>query len=211
MATSSWENTCKPKEEGGMGIRRIKDINLSMLMKMGCAMLKKKDDWSTFMQGKYRKRSGAWNKNKHSTIWNGIRWALEEMQPHTIWVIDNGKQINVWKDKWLGNKSIKDMLPIDHSFWAGYNAKLSDCIVNNQWNFPPPLSLNAILTMLGVDVALLPQPNEDIEDEMLWEHTPNGELTVASAHEAIRAKGNKPLWASFLWNAILHPRTVAIG
>ncbi|KAF9615691.1 hypothetical protein IFM89_026073 [Coptis chinensis] len=47
--------------------------------------------------------------------------------------------------------------------------------------FPP---LNTILTMLGVDVALLPQPNEDIEDEMLWEHTPNGELTVASTHEA---------------------------
>ncbi|KAF9599991.1 hypothetical protein IFM89_002026 [Coptis chinensis] len=65
--------------------------------------------------------------------------------------------------------------------------------------------------MLGVDVALLPQPNEDIEDEMLWEHSSNGGLTVTSAHEAIRAKGNKPFWASVLWNAILHPRTAAIG
>ncbi|KAF9616003.1 hypothetical protein IFM89_027942 [Coptis chinensis] len=35
--------------------------------------------------------------------------------------------------------------------------------------------------------------------------------TVASAHEAVRAKGNKIFWASFLWNAILHPRTAAIG
>ncbi|KAF9599499.1 hypothetical protein IFM89_038593 [Coptis chinensis] len=45
------EENCMPKEEGGIGICRLKDINLYMLMKMSWAMLKKSNDWSTFMQG----------------------------------------------------------------------------------------------------------------------------------------------------------------
>ncbi|KAF9613023.1 hypothetical protein IFM89_005457 [Coptis chinensis] len=36
-------------------------------------------------------------------------------------------------------------------------------------------------------------------------------VQFASAHEEIRSKGDKPYWASFLWEAKLHPRTATIG
>ncbi|KAF9619068.1 hypothetical protein IFM89_005082 [Coptis chinensis] len=51
--TVSWEKSCKPLEEGGLGLRRLKDINLSMLMKQAWCVLTEESDWATFMRGKY--------------------------------------------------------------------------------------------------------------------------------------------------------------
>ncbi|KAF9590142.1 hypothetical protein IFM89_031746 [Coptis chinensis] len=49
------------------------------------------------------------------------------------------------------------------------------------------------------------------DDEILWEHSPTGKITAATAYEVVRQKGAKPVWAPFLWKASLHPRTVAIS
>ncbi|KAF5204660.1 hypothetical protein FRX31_005754 [Thalictrum thalictroides] len=51
----AWHKMCAPIQEGGVGIRYLKDINLSMLMQMAWELKLDDTDWGHFMRGKYLK------------------------------------------------------------------------------------------------------------------------------------------------------------
>ena len=50
----SWENVCKPKEEGGLGIKDIRRFNCALLAKWKCRMLtEEKGKWKDILLSKY--------------------------------------------------------------------------------------------------------------------------------------------------------------
>ncbi|KAF5192055.1 hypothetical protein FRX31_018358, partial [Thalictrum thalictroides] len=71
--TVKWDTVCAPPKEGGMGLRKLKDINNSCLMKMAWGILQKDGEWAQYMTGKYTARNGTWTRSKTSSIWPGIR------------------------------------------------------------------------------------------------------------------------------------------
>ncbi|KAF9588189.1 hypothetical protein IFM89_008203 [Coptis chinensis] len=65
---------------------------------------------------------------------------------------------------------------------------------------------------VSLDTCLLFQQSDPTQvDRRIWTPAIDGEFTVAAAHEQVRKKNAKPGWASFLWKALVHPRTTAIG
>lgn len=54
----SWVKTTKPLSEGGLGIRRLKDINKAILMKLAFDFLAKEGELAIFLRNKYLKRDG---------------------------------------------------------------------------------------------------------------------------------------------------------
>ncbi|KAF9610945.1 hypothetical protein IFM89_025860 [Coptis chinensis] len=76
-----------------------------MLMKLALSIENEDIYWAKFMKGKYINQVGLWSKNKDSTVWNGIIWALQEMRKHQGWVARNGQNINLWLDNWACDKN----------------------------------------------------------------------------------------------------------
>ncbi|KAF9612115.1 hypothetical protein IFM89_038183 [Coptis chinensis] len=104
----SWDKVCKPLREGGLGIRRLKDINSSMIMKMARRILTKEDDFSTFLKLKYFNRDGdIIQYYKASSIWSGIRATLQEGKDKSHWVIGNGNKVDLIRGNWLGTTSLQ--------------------------------------------------------------------------------------------------------
>ena len=54
MAWVSWKNICKPKEEGGLGIRDIRNFNTALLAKWRWRYIsKEKGRWKEYLDSKY--------------------------------------------------------------------------------------------------------------------------------------------------------------
>ncbi|KAF6138700.1 hypothetical protein GIB67_009894 [Kingdonia uniflora] len=60
---------------------------------------------------------------KGSSIWVGLRGALEDVSAHSGWVIGDGKCIDLWHDNWCSPLSLKDKINDDAIPWTDLNAK----------------------------------------------------------------------------------------
>ena len=53
----NWEEVCKPKNKGGLGVRRLRDLNKALLMKIGWRLGEDNIDWGNVMKAKYLSNS----------------------------------------------------------------------------------------------------------------------------------------------------------
>ena len=60
MPAWSWEKLCKPKEEGGLAIRKITDLNKAAGIKLAWRCCSSNSIWATWMRKHYVKEWNFW-------------------------------------------------------------------------------------------------------------------------------------------------------
>ncbi|KAH7547090.1 hypothetical protein FEM48_Zijuj01G0270200 [Ziziphus jujuba var. spinosa] len=54
LALKAWKDICKPKEFGGLGFRKFKDMNLALLVKLEWKLARREEClWTRMMKAKY--------------------------------------------------------------------------------------------------------------------------------------------------------------
>lgn len=107
----AWEKICKPKREGGLGIRSAKEMNIALLGKLGWRLLNTHDAlWVKILRKKFRVGElfdpswmivqGVWSPTWRSLVF-GIR---EVVVPGTCWILGDGRRVHFWKDSCLLNE-----------------------------------------------------------------------------------------------------------
>ncbi|XP_026416499.1 uncharacterized protein LOC113311932 [Papaver somniferum] len=196
--TLKWDDTCAPLEEGGLGIRRLKVINKSLLMKMVWKIHTSDAEWARFMREKFCTVNGEWISGyKKSSIWNGLKWVIDEVRQNTRWITCNDDQISVWRDAWIKEKPLVELYPNDEYIMQNASMKVVDLIVDGEWLVPQRM-------LYYFQVNELPIISRQ-EDKRIWFGTMSGEFTISSAVELIRLHYNKVDWAKNVWNSVLHP------
>ncbi|KAL1192979.1 putative ribonuclease H protein [Cardamine amara subsp. amara] len=120
----AWNKVCLPKKEGGLGIRKAKDMNKALLAKVGWRLLHDKDSlWAHVLQSKYKvgyTQNISWTvpKSNWSSTWRSVGLGVREViLIDQSWVLGNGREIRLWKDKWLLNRLLMEILvrelPVD--------------------------------------------------------------------------------------------------
>ncbi|XP_042477679.1 uncharacterized protein LOC122059038 [Macadamia integrifolia] len=72
--TVKWDALCKPKKEGGLGIRRLRDTNKALLGKLVWRMKHEKLAACSFLRARFVKKEGLFNKGcRPSSIAMGIK------------------------------------------------------------------------------------------------------------------------------------------
>lgn len=56
-----WETVCLPKSDGGLGLRRVKEVNETCLMKLGWSAASADSLWAKWFRTRYFKRSSIWD------------------------------------------------------------------------------------------------------------------------------------------------------
>ena len=104
----SWDAICKPKREGGLGIRLAKEMNIALLEKLGWRLLNTEDAlWVNILRKKFRVGElydptwlivqGTW-----SPTWRSIAVGIRDViVSGTRWILGNGRRVRFWKEKWL--------------------------------------------------------------------------------------------------------------
>ena len=100
----SWEDLCKPKEEGGMGFKDLVRFNEAMLAKQiwrlqtdRNSLLYKVFSIKYFPTGSVLEAKS----KKGSFAWQSILKARHVIEKGMLWRVGDGSQIRVFKDSWI--------------------------------------------------------------------------------------------------------------
>ncbi|XP_042479159.1 uncharacterized protein LOC122060066 [Macadamia integrifolia] len=205
-----WDLCCRPKDEGGLGLRRLRDINKAMLCNMVWRVKHENSLACKFLRARFLRGDGSFKKSyKPSSIWPGFRKMWDFMTTKEAWMIGNGDSINFWSDKWLGGKSILELVGLEGESSLLCKGKVSDFIDNFKWKLPNVIS--PLLHDIFEKIRTIKIPSYPCEDMCLWSLSSDGIFNSNSAWEDIRIRNPKVPWFSLIWGKKMQPRVSIFG
>ncbi|GJY20023.1 putative reverse transcriptase domain, reverse transcriptase zinc-binding domain protein [Tanacetum coccineum] len=138
-AKVAWKQICRPKDEGGLGIKSLEVWNEVLMSKhlWNVATLKE-SIWVKWTIMNRVKDDGIWamkcDKNA-SHGWNQILSLRDKMRAHIISKIGDGASIFLWHDRWWRPDPITKFIPMDVIRNDGFDSKmkLKDMIYRYMW------------------------------------------------------------------------------
>jgi hypothetical protein len=143
-----WDLVTKPKDEGGLGVRDLRRVNLSLLANWQWRFLDpSQSGWKALLIAKYgvhlasdhiQQLNG--DVRRASTWWKDIcnlqgdrRW----FEQATVKKVGDGGSTSLWCDSWLGNFSLRDRFPRLYSISNMKEVKVADAGYweNNIWSW----------------------------------------------------------------------------
>ncbi|XP_042051496.1 uncharacterized protein LOC121796781 [Salvia splendens] len=212
----SWEQSCLPTAEGGLGIRKIKEVLRAFNIKLWWRFREHNSLWATYLMAKYCQKVSpltARPLGRGSPTWKRILKARPLAQLHIRWVVGEGKML-FWDDLWLGETPLRELSLDDR---GGPLARVADYIKDGAWDEPKLRNLQAQagLAQHIVQKILDTPVISDGPDVPRWRLSTNGEFSLATTWETLRSQmpivqGLDDIWragltssmAIFLWRLL---------
>ena len=101
----AWDKITKPKLRGGIGFRDLALFNQALLAKQAWRLLQSPDSLcARLLKAKYFPHGNLLDTSfpsNSSPTWKGIEHGLELLKKGTIWRVNNGQNIQIWRDNWV--------------------------------------------------------------------------------------------------------------
>ncbi|KAJ8505060.1 hypothetical protein OPV22_005946 [Ensete ventricosum] len=173
MHMANWDSICKPKDEGGLNLRHIRDWNKACMVKQLWDILQNKSSlWSQWVFARYLTKESIWEvsaKTSHSAAWKGILKARRWLRNNISYVISSGTNINMWYDPWVNGKSIFQIFGdrVRQDLGAPKDWKVSEFINNGTWCLPNPTSPDMLLLWPTIRAITIKNNSSDM---LIWLH-----------------------------------------
>ncbi|GJU23403.1 reverse transcriptase zinc-binding domain-containing protein [Tanacetum coccineum] len=205
----AWEVVCLPKDEGGLGIRRLECFNYALMSSHIWKLLTLKESlWVKWIHEYKIKGRNFWDIPLRGNMSWGWRKILN-LRPKVrnfIWkVIGNGASTSLWYDKWTDLDPLATRIsPRDiHNAGLSFQSKVSDIVVQGSWVWPHNLSskysfLNDYVTPV----------HDEVLDRMVWRNRQGRieNFSVSQVWSDIRHRNNKVAWYNMVWFPACIPR-----
>ncbi|XP_048605009.1 uncharacterized protein LOC106417088 [Brassica napus] len=113
-AKVAWKEVCKQKDEGGLGIRDLKEVNLVCGLKLIWRLLSGKSLWSKWIKVNLMKKKSFWEVNQKnqngSWMWRKLLKIREIAKGFYRTEVGNGRHTSFWFDCWNENGVLYDLL-----------------------------------------------------------------------------------------------------
>jgi hypothetical protein len=116
-----WDTVCLPKKEGGLGVRDIRAVNISLLSKWRWRLLDNNQVvWKDVITSKYganvvgRVDLGDESRPWYASLWwkdvcsIGVNCGINWFSQCAVKKLGNGSLTSFWRDKWIGDTPLKD-------------------------------------------------------------------------------------------------------
>jgi exonuclease III len=222
IALVSWETICKPKNQGGLGIRDPSTMNKVLSAKIWWRWLKNPTDlWAKLWRKKYASNTAEhnlirWNgDNLGSLIWTAAKQNRQLVTQHAFWEIGNGETALFWQDSW------QQWPALNAEEWSNDICaqaigvgltKVADYWQNNHaedtwrcWHLDRErinLAQQIDLAPLQEELAKRKIPIRDGADILRWGYKPQGSYTTQEAYQLkTRTNGtiDMEIWGK-IWN-----------
>ncbi|XP_056698695.1 uncharacterized protein [Spinacia oleracea] len=184
LSRISWDKITSSIDNGGLGIRRLREWNLSFMAKLGWTILTCPHKlWVRVFKEKYIKKSNFMDcipNSSHSPLWRDILKGREVLKKGMIVNIGNGKSTSLWFHHWIGDGPLYTFegvnVPDSKAHWF-----VNRIIRHGKWY------LNDIQHLIpdSIKNLILAYPlstNDDEEDFIRWQYSKTGTFTIKSAY-----------------------------
>jgi hypothetical protein len=195
LSLKSWNFLCLPKDQGGMGFRLMKDINISLITKLGWKILSNHDClWVSLFKEKYVKYGSLIScpLGSGSYVWNGIKSIVPLLKLGSCYVPHVLSPLAIWFSPWT--PTVLNFTPTFRipCLVAQHPLAISGLI------YPDSLTWNLALLQFLFDSSsvaeILRIKIRTLSDVLLWTTSSSGCFTTKSAHHLYTAQ--RPLQPS---------------
>lgn len=113
----SWKKICLPFERGGLGFRKLKEVNTALLMKWLWLLAEGGNKiWIKIIKEKYGMEENRWVAKDSKTpfgcgVWRGVLRVKNFFMANVRFQLGDGRRISFWHDNWTGSRSLKETFP----------------------------------------------------------------------------------------------------
>ena len=183
LCLRSWNFICRPKETGGLGIRKTQDNNLALIARWGWQLLTGKSSLCcNLLRCKYLRENNfleVTKKQNDSWIWKSILSAQELVKKNCFRLVGDGKSINIWRDRWLPRNV--NVSPTPYGTPRRGFMKVSDFVLNGKWNIPKLLEVFRSADVHDIISIRL----SDNPDSWGWFEGPRGVYSAKAAYYSV--------------------------
>ncbi|KAL3625781.1 hypothetical protein CASFOL_030310 [Castilleja foliolosa] len=116
LMLKSWDALCSPKAVGGMGFRRMEDLNIALVSKLAWMVCSNKDTlWVKLLYSKYMRGKSFLSDNLNSPgcswTWKDIVSCKNLIKKGALYPINLNSNVLIWSEPWI--PTIPDFTPLD--------------------------------------------------------------------------------------------------
>uniref|UniRef100_M1DSD9 RNase H family protein n=1 Tax=Solanum tuberosum TaxID=4113 RepID=M1DSD9_SOLTU len=166
-------------EEGGIGMRNLKDMCMAFKYKQWWIFRSKHTLWGDFLRAKYCERSNPISKKwdtGESLTWKHLMHNKVKIEEHIHWTINSGT-CSFWWDNWLGVGPLANFSNESNRF---NNNTVADFLIEGQWNLEMVIQ-QAPHSMVASILDTHIQYQQGIPDQAVWKLNSDGNFTCSFA------------------------------
>ncbi|GJW69938.1 RNA-directed DNA polymerase, eukaryota, reverse transcriptase zinc-binding domain protein [Tanacetum coccineum] len=202
-AKISWKSICRPKEQGGLGIKNLQVWNEVLLIKQLWNVIAKKDTlWVKWVNSENLKGKSIWvvtAKANSSAGWKEILTLRDKVRKHILWKIGDGMSINTWYDNWCSIGPICDIVTSREIYEARLNIDTTISELANKYEGNWPEGWNIEYPILNQTGMIRRQDGE--KDKVVWVDR-NGKESIFSVKQVwkdITFDETRVDWYKIVW------------
>lgn len=138
----AWKKICKPKDQGGLGLKDLEKRNDMFLIKHIWNLLSGRDTiWVDWIQNVRLKRRNFWEveKSRHASwLWNHMLDMRGQVSKFLMVKLGDGRTASVGFDKWCTSGPLSKFITNRSLYSAGFEASnsVADVIDQGCWKWP---------------------------------------------------------------------------
>lgn len=223
IAWVRWAQICRPKAEGGLGVKDLESFNLALLGKWRWRLLQNQEQlWCRVLLAKYgnglRSKKSVWWRDLELTCGTSAvgRWFDNSLCKR----LGDGKDTLFWQESWHGHNSFQDKFGALFQISEQQNASIAEMggweenrwVWRLQWHGRIEGELADQLVMLTriLDCTSLIR---DKKDAWFWIKESDGQYSVSSAYEVLFEPNGELEEFCFktLWKILAPSNALAVG
>jgi hypothetical protein len=195
LSLKAWDSLCLPKDLEGLGLRKMREVNLALISKLGLKLLNRLDSmWLTQLHCKYlNSRSFLPPKSLSSPswLWEGILKSISFISKCAYNRIHNFSSLLIWSSTWI--PSLSSFTP-SSSPWLSQpfpNLMVSELFYTDlvlsapAWNLP---LLYYLFDEVTIREVLKINFSSQSESKFIWTPSTNGLFSTKSAYKMISSQ-----------------------
>lgn len=133
LSLVAWDSMCSPKAKGGLGLCRLRDMNIALLTKSLWHLGTDEDGlWKHVWIDKYGIRD-VWRPNVvrnpyERSIWKGITCHLDMYLKGLVYEVGKGERVAFWEDVWCNSSPLKVQFPDIYRMAKNCMARVMECM-----------------------------------------------------------------------------------
>ena len=190
MSMVGWDKVCMPKNHGGLGFKKIDEMNQALLMKLSWEVVSNSDKlWVKVLCSKYglepQNLPRSLPAKPGSRIWQAIRNMWVDTMHGARWSICDGASTRFWLDCWVTKYNPLFSLAIQPISQDIINASVCEFTnENGGWNWSKFEHLLLHYTLMQI-ASIMPPALHLGADKIFWGFDPRGMFTVQSAYDSL--------------------------